>query len=377
MNLTEHKFIVLCQEHYNPVGIIRSLGETGIRPIAIVIRGAATVASKSKYISKLHYVDSVEEGYRLLLEQYGSQEEPRPFLLTSDDTTTSYLDAHYEELKNKFYFFNGGQADRLTYYMNKNNINQLAIKHGLNVLNAVVAQKGEIPEELEYPVITKAIASTMGGWKDDVFICYNAEELKTAYEKIKSSVVLLQKYIVKKNEHCMEGFSVDQGRKMFISIASNYNYLLKSAYSPYMTVRNFDEPELQKKINAMMEEIGFEGIFEIEFLIADDDQLYFCEINFRNSTWSYASTCAGMNLPYMWAEGMLSKQIRPDAYKKISENFNAMVEFPDFKHRVLGRKISFAQWINEWKNCKCTYYYNKRDPKPFWSFLFSKVTGIK
>lgn len=377
MTLTEHKFIVFCQEHYNPLGIIRSLGEKGIHPIVIVVKGGATVASKSKYISKLYYVDSLEEGYRLLLERYGCESECRPFLLTSDDTITSYLDAHYEELKGKFYFFNGGQADRLGYYMNKDNINQLAIKHGLNVLHAVVAEKGEIPADLEYPVITKAIASTVGGWKEDVFVCHNAEELKKAYEKIISPVVLLQKYIVKKNEHCMEGFSVDQGRKVFVSIASNYNYLLKSAYSPYMTVRNFDDPELQKKINAMMEEIGFEGIFEIEFLISQDGTLYFCEINFRNSTWSYASTCAGMNLPYLWAEGMLTKQIRPDTYQPIHENFNAMVDFPDFKNRVIGRMISPIQWFKEWKSADCTYYYNKRDPKPFWFYLFSKATGIK
>lgn len=376
MNLHDHRFIVFCEEHYNPLGMIRSLGEKGIFSDVIVIRGAATLASKSKYIAQLHRVDSLEDGYRLLLEKYG-QEAKRPFLLTADDKTTSFLDAHYDELKDKFYFFNGGKAGQLTHYMNKDNINQLAIKHGLNVLKAVVAQRGEIPEDLEYPIITKSIASTVGGWKDDVFVCHCQKDLEEAYTKIKSPVVLLQKYIVKKNELCLDGFSVDQGKQTFIAIASNYNYLLESTYSPYMTVRNFDDQELREKIESMMADSGFEGIFSIEFLIAEDGQLYFCEVNFRNSTWSYAATCAGMNMPYLWAEGMLAKQIRPDTYQKIHENFNAMVDFPDFKHRVLGRKISVFQWLKEWKNCDCTFYYNKRDRKPFFAYLLSKATGIR
>ena len=34
--LREHKFIVFCQDHYNPLGIVRSLGEEGIRTIVIL-----------------------------------------------------------------------------------------------------------------------------------------------------------------------------------------------------------------------------------------------------------------------------------------------------------------------------------------------------
>ena len=64
----EREFIVLCGEHYNPLGIIRSLGEAGIKPIAIVKKNEFQLTSKSKYIKKLHFVNSIEEGFNLLLE---------------------------------------------------------------------------------------------------------------------------------------------------------------------------------------------------------------------------------------------------------------------------------------------------------------------
>ena len=34
-----------------------------------------------------------------------------------------------------------------------------------------------------------------------------------------------------------------------------------------MTVRNFDKPALGEKLKEILKEIGYEGIFEIEFLV--------------------------------------------------------------------------------------------------------------
>lgn len=374
MNLREHKFIVFGVEHYNPLGIIRSLGENNIRPIVIIVNEGKTVrlASKSKYISKLHLVRSIEEGYSVLMEKY-SLCDNLPFLLAANDKTMSFFDLHYDDLKDKFYFFNAGAAGRISYYMNKDNINQLAIKYGLNVLKAIVVNKGEIPEGLEYPVITKSIASTVGAWKKDVFICYSKEELIDAYKKIKSPQLLLQRYIEKKNEYCLEGFSVNHGKDSFISIVSTYNYILEDRYSPYMTVHNFNNWDLKKKIDRMLSEIGFEGIFETEFLIGDNEELYFLEINFRNSTWSYASTCAGMPLPVLWAKYMLNGEINKNCYRKIPRNFTAMVEPEDYHNRVRGKKIGFIKWMIELITCDCRYYLGKNDIKPMVSRLRKKV----
>lgn len=371
--IKKHKFIVFGEEHYNPLGVVRSLGESGINPTVIAIKSRRKLLSKSKYIEKLYKVDSIQEGYELLQHVYGKN-KVKSFVITADDKTTSFLDRHYEEMKDHFIFFNAGKNNRVSYYMDKNNINQLALKHGLNVLNAIPVKLGEIPDNLEYPVITKSIASTVGAWKKDVFICYSREELLSAYSKIKSPVVLLQKYIKKKNELCLDGFCANKGNLQFISIASNYNYVLADTYSSYMTIKNFQDAELNEIINNMMKEVGFEGIFSVEFLIDESDELYFCEINFRNSTWSYASTCAGMPLPTLWAEAMLINELPSNCYKTIEPNFTAMVELYDFRTRVRKNRISFINWWKEAKECNCLFYLgNKKDLKPVVSELSSMV----
>lgn len=65
-----HLVIIFALEHYNPLGLIRSLGENGIDPIYISIKRRGPVACMSKYISICHFVNSVEEGYEICSFQH-------------------------------------------------------------------------------------------------------------------------------------------------------------------------------------------------------------------------------------------------------------------------------------------------------------------
>lgn len=363
----DHLCIVMAIEHYNPLGQIRSLGEAGVRPIYIAIKGRLKIASLSKYISKCHYVDNVEEGYKVLLKEYGdvvSKTGLKPFLFCSDDKGVGYLDLHYNELQNKFIFFNAGKQGRINEYMDKHNILELAKKHGLNVLKDWVCKKGEIPKDIEYPVITKSISPNVGRWKSDVHICHSKEELVEAYKNIEAPTVLVQKYIEKQNEYCMEGFSANKGNDVLIAIVSTYNYLLPDYYSPYMTVKNMTNDYIKNALKEMFKEIGFEGVFEVEFLIDQDGTYYFGEINFRNSTWSYASTIAGMPLPVLWAKTQEQGYMEKNVLKEF-DKFTAMVEPIDYAKRVKTGEIELADWLKDFKEAKCCYYYSSDDTEPW------------
>lgn len=372
--LKDHKCIVFAIEHYNPLGIVRSLGREGIFPDVIAVKGKASVVAASRYVQKFFQVQTVEEGFQILLKEYAKDCDSfvKPVVYCSDDKTIGYLDLHYDEIKDKFIFFQAGRQGRINEYMDKYKILECARKYGLKTLDACACRKGEIPENLSYPVITKAISPNTGGWKSDVHICESEKELEQAYQSIQADTVLIQKYIDKKNEYCLEGFSIQKGRDIFISIASTYNYLLKGYYSPYMTVTNMNHEFLKQALGKVLEEIGFEGIFEIEFLIGQDDTLYFSEVNFRNSTWSWASTIAGMNLPVLWGEAMLQNVIG-DIYKKLPENFTGMVEPIDYGKRVETGKISYAQWLAEFKDADVTYYYDRQDTAPFYVMMENRT----
>ena len=361
-------FIVFGMDHYNPLGAIRTLGENGIEPIYIAIPHKAEIASSSCYIQKLHTVKDHIEGCELLLREYGNYpKDALPVVITTDDEQVNYMDEHYEMFKDRFLFFNAGTPGRITRFMDKYEILQLAAKHGLNILPSWTCGRGEIPADLTYPIITKSISPIVGGWKSDVFICEDRAQLEAAYAKIQSPRVVLQRFIEKKNELCIDGFSIDRGRGCFFAIASKYLYNIRGYYSPYMRVETLQEKELIEPLQNVLAEIGFEGIFSIEFLIGPDNTLYFSEINFRNSTWSYGATVAGMPLPILWADAMQSGVI-PEL-KNIDEPFTAIVEPIDYEKRVVERGFSLQEWVKDLKNAKCKYYYHPIDLKPFFVML--------
>lgn len=364
-SISGHICIVFAQEHYNPLGLIRCFGESGVNPIYISIKRRGEVASKSKYISKFYCVNTVEEGYELVIKEYGNFDyEHRPIIVFSDDKSIGYFDFHYEDIKNKFIIYNAGFSGRINEYMDKYKIQQLAKKYGFNVLPSYKVKRGDIPKNLEYPIITKDISPNSGAWKSDVFICQNEEDLKNAYEKIASQEVIIQRFVDKQNELALEGFSINRGKEILICTALSWKYLIKGYYSPYHDVKMFNDFDMEQRLNSMLQEIGFEGIFEAEFLIDKDGTHYFLEINFRASAWNYTTAVAGMPISYLWAKSMIEGHINKECKKKF-EDFTSMSEIIDYGKRVDTGLISLQEWIRDFKKAKCTYYYNENDLEPF------------
>lgn len=359
-----HEIIVFGMEHYNPLGLIRTLGRYGHSPVYIAMKGRGVASSRSRYIKSTHYVDTVEEGYKVLLENY-SHEKEKPFVLTTDDDVQSFLDIHYTELKDKFIVYNAGADGRVTEFMDKKRILEIAERHGMRVLPTVAAEKGRIPDNLEYPVITKSMSPTDADWKKNAFICENEEELKEACDRIDCDKFLIQRFIEKKNELCLDGFTINQGRDGFIPMGTNYNYNIRGYYSPYMTSFNFRDAELLGKINSMFAEIGFEGIFSVEFLIDGDGACYFSEVNFRNSTWNYIATFIDMPIPLLWCEAMLAGRVGEGWSRDFPEGFTAMTEPIDYKIRVEGGRVGLHQWLVDFKTADVLFYMDPDDPEPF------------
>ena len=362
-----HKVMVFALEHYNPLGLIRSLGENGINPIYFSVKRRGPVACLSKYIYKCHHVDTVEEGYKLLFMIYGN-EEKKPYVLFSDDKSVGYFDLHYDEVKDHFICFNAGKIGQINTYMDKDRMLKIAKRHGFNVLDSHVVKTGEVPQGLIYPVITKDISPNSGSWKSDVHICENEGELRAAFKEITSPVIQIQHFVDKKNEYAIEGFTVNKGKEIFFGTTLTWKYLIKGYYSPYHDVFPLKDKKMGEKLKKLFEEIGFEGIFEVEFLIDKDDIYYFLEANFRASAWNYSSTVAGMPLSYLWVKSMEQGYIDSNDEKDFEE-FRDMSEVIDYGKRVEGGICSFAEWLRDFKDAKGTYYYNEKDMAPF-EYLF-------
>ena len=375
----QHLFIVISGDTGNALGVVRALGEAGIKPILIYLVEETHLPAliKSRYLDIVHKVHSYEEGVCLLLEKYSGKEK-KPFVYTCDDTVESIIDKRYDELKDSFFFFQSGEQGRINELMNKKVICDLAESCGFKAPKNEVVKKGEMPKTLSYPIITKTLKSIIGAWKADSFICRNEEELRNAYKKIAASDLILEEYINKKNELALEGFSVNGGQGVFVPYGISFFRFHPGAYGHYMWCKWMEDRELLSRVESLIRKCRYEGCFETEFIVDQNDQLWFLEVNFRYSFWNYAVTFGGLNYPLMWAESMLAGRIVPpeeSAYATLPVKtwFTALNEPGDFAHCVVNGHMPLRKWLSDVRKADMLYFYNPSDKLPAWSFWISKV----
>lgn len=155
MNLNNVNIIIFGGDNYNTLGMIRTLGEKKLSFQAIIVRNYFVIASKSKYLKhkQVKIVKSVEDGYKILLD-YGRGIKEKAFILVEGDYLTGYLDRHYDELSDKFIWNYAGKQGKLSKYLNKQAQIELVEKCGINVPTSQIVNKGDIPNNIEYPIIT-------------------------------------------------------------------------------------------------------------------------------------------------------------------------------------------------------------------------------
>lgn len=373
-DIIEHKHIVVSGDTGNALGVIRSIAEGGIAPILIYLVEDThlPLLIKSRYLTIVHKVHSYEEAIDLLIEKYGA-EEITPFVYTCDDSVESIVDNRYDELKDKFYFFNAGEKGRINKLMNKHEICMVAEKCGCRIPKQEIVDTGVLPQTLSYPIITKVLMSIMGAWKGDVYICQNEEELKEAYTKIKSPKLLLQEYIHKKNEVAVQGFSIDGGREVYIPYSISFFRASDEGYGHYMYCKPLTDEKLIAQLKAIIKECHYTGCFEIEFLIDQEDKLWFLEVNFRYSFWNYAVTFGGVNFPLTWAQSVLDNHIEEPAIETLNPYFTALSEGGDYGQSVASGKVSLRNWLKDVHKADMLYLYNPKDKRPAWSYWSHKI----
>ena len=152
------KNIIIGRNYGNVLGQIRNFGEVGMSSIIIWYGNDNHSPKDSKYVSAFYEVNSIEAGVDLLLEKF-AEEGTRHLLSTDNDGFVMALNNRYNELIKYFYFYNAGEEGRLSKIMEKEKLGELAHEVGLKIPQSELIKKGDYPQSLKYPIITKAANS--------------------------------------------------------------------------------------------------------------------------------------------------------------------------------------------------------------------------
>lgn len=360
-----NKIIVFGNCLQNTVGLVRSCGEMGYKVILLEepCKKSDCFIRFSKYISKIHYLHTMEEAVDVLLAEYGNEQE-KPIVFCGSDPTICLLDCHYDKLKDKFYIFNANHTQgRINYFLDKVNSFKVAEKYGLPLIKTwYVTNIHEVPLDVTFPCITKG-ANSVGSNKGDIHICQNREELLSCLRE--GVDYLIQEFIEKDYEVSMTGISFNHGQDIIIpgvirkvreDLVRMGEYMRLDDVSAYPDI-NYEG------IKKLIAEIGYEGIFSVDML-CKGKTFYFLETNLRNDGLAYMYTAAGANYPVLWIKYLTGKLTAAERTKaSIKTPFFLMHE--NDLYNIIEGKVSIWQWMKDFHKSGAFFIMNKRDPMPF------------
>lgn len=361
--MNQNKVIVFGGSHHNTLGVVRALGEKGIKPYVFISSKTLTdsFVLKSKYVEKGWIFKSIDECLKNIIRDF-SNKEKKAIVISTSDTATSCLDLNFDKLSRDFIIPNGGKQGNLTNLMNKETMNDLAKQIGFNVAESWLITDDSVYENIQYPCITKPLESIAGS-KSDIKICKTSDELRRFISSGDcDNRIQVQKFIEREFEFQLIGCSLSRGNEVIIpgftkiiraTSCTNTGFL---KYLPISEL-DFDLGRCKEFIRAC----NYSGLFSLEFLRGKDGVDYFLEINFRNDGNAYSVTAAGVNLPHIWVTSF-----QGGSYNR-EYNITPIIVMPELVDifEIFKRTVTLKEWLRDVKRTDCFLYYDKQDIKPF------------
>ncbi|MDO4949026.1 MAG: hypothetical protein Q4E55_02500 [Bacteroidales bacterium] len=364
-----NKVIIIGNSLHNTLGAVRSFGEAKIpQTLLLVCEHDACHVRRSKYLKhgNCFMVKTLDE-CTPLLESLKLQKGQT--LVTTFDAAAEWVDAREPELSK--WFTTPGRGKRIGSLFDKDIQCRLARECGLDVpLYVVYDRSEEIPiAKLRFPLLTKPLVSSAGE-KEDIHVCQNLEELRTALgEDSRCEKFLLQQFIEKEYEINAIGVSTDDDVVLGGAIHKYRQWPRLVGGSAFGVFEKMDAYDLDvASVKTFLKHSGYHGPFSVEFLHTKDGKNYFMEVNFRNDYLAYAPTCAGVNLHALYVDP--SRKIDWRKFRK-TYLMNYSLDYLYVKEGYMTR----WQWFKDFLRTRCFINICFSDLGPALAYYKQKLFG--
>ncbi len=357
----KEQVIVVGDSFNNTLGLVRSLGQAGIKPILILVGHDRLFVCKSRYVARSIMVSSVEEAMTKLRELESQFKDA--YVICSNDKAAEMLDCHEAELS-KFYR-TPMRGKGIGTLFNKNVQCDLAHRCGVTVPESLIYNRGEAIPQLNYPVLIKPNASNSGE-KADIHICRNRKEFEDSLSmNSRCDQFIVQTFIDKEYEINLIGAVNDHGVAIPGGIRKLRHYPSPNGPCSFGVYLPLSELPLDiEPIKRFVEATGYRGPFSVE-LLHSAGKNYFMEMNFRHDGLAYTATAGGVNL----LDFYVNDKSVPDG--KVHKTF--MMDISTDPLHVRDGKISRGQWFRDLLRTGCQLNFNLLDPMPTVSYYRKKI----
>lgn len=344
--MIEHvEAIVLSEDHYNALGVVRSLGLAKIPVRLVLTEQGKSFCDKSRYVSSSIKVANNEKTIIDNIVKYTKDVNTRYFLFPLNDVAAQLVSRNISRFKDNIICPTMNRD--MKRFSDKTLMKGWAKNHGLNVPKGRIIDLYKLREEWNiFPAIMKPKIS-VEGIKSDIVTAYSIQEYNEALKAFKKKGykdILIEEFICGNDEHMIEimGERSNKNGCSFAGIIKKIREfpIHNGSTSFARIVQSHIGIELSV-LATMMDEISFNGLFDFEFKYANG-KAYFIECNFRNGAPGWAFTKIGKNLPLMWICGCIGI---PITQTKILTNKDLfMCEHYDIIN-MLKKDVGVLEWL--------------------------------
>ena len=318
--------VVVGRGYANILNMVRSFGQAGFAvDVLRVFKNPASAKrpllsmkpeASSRYVRR--YEQCVApEGSRVAQALLGfAQPGAKKLLVPVDDFVALAIDQAREELSPHFLLpsVGGDTAHPLSFYTRKDVQKAMAQEAGLSVVaGRVLDTKAWRPEDargISFPCFVKPNVSALSS-KAKIARCDTPEQLDAAlarYALDGEGEALVEDCVDVAEELsvigvCMDGVSHSPAfvRSLVGGRGQRRGVMLTGEVLPASMLGG-----IAPACDRLVQSTGFEGVFDIDLLVARDGSVYFAELNFRPGASTYALVAAGANLPGAFARFALT-----------------------------------------------------------------------
>lgn len=319
--------IILGNDHYNTLNVVRALGQESIRVYAIIVSEGKSFVLKSKYLYKGVIVHAPDA--KMIVDNFSNKDRKIPLFATCD-VLAAFLDNNYDYLS-QFFILPSVKMKQglLVQEMDKNNQLEHAAAAGFDVPGSVKIDLHTIPNgkygNIKFPCIIKPEES-IGGSKNDFRICYDSDGLTRSLNNLSGhlSQVLVQDFIPNDEVILIAGVRTNSGKNYIFGEVNKYKHGKKfnNLGLNCMGVLTPDS-EIANSVLRYIDSIDYHGCYSVEVVRTRTTSTlraevnYFMEINLRTDGLLYFYTKAGINYPAIWVNSCygIEKDIVPSKKK--------------------------------------------------------------
>lgn len=385
---------------------VRQLANHGLRA-GVIASGPLSAAAWSRYVSKTYKGPAEKDGEQFLdlVLKLGSDVPDQVLLPTSDETAWLYT-SHASVLKEHFRLHQPS-VRTMQQILDKKLLSDAALTAGLQILPTweprTMSEVIASAPTLLYPILIKPRTQVHRATNDKGMVAHSAKELIEKYEAFMSrehreasdanlpyaNIPLLQHFvdIGKKGVHSVSGF-IDETGELFVTRQARKVFQRSMPAGVGVAFESLPaNPALSESVRRLCKELGYFGIFEVEF-ISFGDSWAIIDFNPRLFNQVGMDGFRGMPLPlmaYLDAAGKTAELREVVEKAKADESDRPAVFYDRFTlwailtaKALSGRTSpSEREYWREWKrrNRANTVYFaaDVSDPIPGIVHAFSEI----